>query len=124
MVTKRLENVRGVGSVTLVGGVKREIQIYVGPVAMEALGVGADQVIAAVGNENQDLPIGAIRRWRRNAWCRCRAAWATRGLRPHHRHAQGPAAAAAGAGRQVATVVDGQQEQETLALYNGRRTLC
>src|SRR5919107_2193756 len=59
VVRKRLENVRGVGSVTLVGGVKREIQIYVRPNDMEALGVGVDQVIAAVRNENQELPTGA-----------------------------------------------------------------
>ena len=32
---------------------------------MEALGVTPDQVAAAVGNENQDLPVGAIRRRRR-----------------------------------------------------------
>ena len=44
LIKKRLENVRGVGSVTLVGGVKREIQIYLKPAAMEALGISVDQV--------------------------------------------------------------------------------
>ena len=39
VLTKRLENVRGVGSITLVGGTKREINVYLNPVAMEALGV-------------------------------------------------------------------------------------
>src|SRR3954447_24242731 len=61
VLKKRLENVRGVGSVTVVGGTKREINIYLNPAAMEALGVTPDQVVAAVRNENQDLPIGAIR---------------------------------------------------------------
>ena len=61
VVKKRLENVRGVGSVALVGGVKREIQIYVKPNEMEALGVGVDQVVSAIRNENQELPAGAIR---------------------------------------------------------------
>jgi HAE1 family hydrophobic/amphiphilic exporter-1 len=61
VVKKRLENVRGVGSVTLVGGVKREIQIRVKPNEMEALGIGIDQVINAVRNENQELPAGTIR---------------------------------------------------------------
>ena len=41
---KRLENVRGVGSVTLVGGTKREINIYLNPQAMDALGISAEQV--------------------------------------------------------------------------------
>jgi hydrophobic/amphiphilic exporter-1 (mainly G- bacteria), HAE1 family len=58
---KRLENVRGAGSVTLVGGTKREINIYLNPQAMESLGITADQVVNAVRNENQDLPVGAIR---------------------------------------------------------------
>ena len=58
---KRLENVRGVGSVTVVGGTKREINIYLKPQAMEAFGVTPEQVVAAVNYENQDLPMGAIR---------------------------------------------------------------
>ena len=61
VLKKRLENVRGVGSVTLVGGTKREINIYLNAQAMEANGITADQVTAAVRNENQDLPLGAIR---------------------------------------------------------------
>src|ERR671921_606977 len=55
---KAADDVRGVGSVTLVGGTKREINIYLNPVAMEAFGVTADQVASAVRNENQDLPVG------------------------------------------------------------------
>ena len=61
LVKKRLENVRGVGSVTLVGGVKREIQIYLKPAAMEALGISVDQVMQAVRSENQELPAGSVR---------------------------------------------------------------
>ncbi|NCP40664.1 MAG: efflux RND transporter permease subunit, partial [Rhodoferax sp.] len=40
---KRLENVRGVGSVTLVGGSKREINLYLNPQALEAFGITPDQ---------------------------------------------------------------------------------
>jgi len=36
---KRLENVRGVGAVTLVGGTKREINLYLKPQALEAQGI-------------------------------------------------------------------------------------
>ncbi|MFZ9509815.1 MAG: efflux RND transporter permease subunit, partial [Burkholderiaceae bacterium] len=43
VLKKRLENVRGVGSVTLVGGTRREINIYLQPQAMEALGITAEQ---------------------------------------------------------------------------------
>ena len=48
VLQKRLENVRGVGAVSVVGGRKREINLYLRPAAMEALGVGVEQVLAAV----------------------------------------------------------------------------
>jgi HAE1 family hydrophobic/amphiphilic exporter-1 len=61
VLKKRLENVRGVGSVVVVGGTKRELNIYLNPQAMESLGISADQVVSAVSNENQDLPVGSVR---------------------------------------------------------------
>ena len=122
VVKKRLENVRGVGSVTLVGGIKREIKIYVKPNEMEALGIGVDQVINAVRNENQELPSGAIRSLANEKLVQIqgriqnpedfgRIIVARRGDQPVLLS-------------QIATVVDGQEEQETLALYNGQRTLA
>jgi len=122
VVKKRLENVRGVGSVTLVGGIKREVQIYVKPGEMESLGIGVEQVIAAVRNENQELPAGAVRSLAsekivqvqgriKNPADFGRIIVARRGSQPVFLS-------------QIATVVDGQEEQESLALYNGRRTLA
>ncbi|RZI41404.1 efflux RND transporter permease subunit [Herbaspirillum sp. HC18] len=122
VIKKRLENVRGVGSVALVGGVKREIEIYVRPGDMEALGIGIDQVIGALRNENLELPTGAIRSTSdekvvqiqgkvRNPLDFGRIIVARRGGQPVLLS-------------QVATVVDGQEEQESLALYNGQRTLA
>ena len=61
VIKKRLENVRGVGQVNLVGGVKREVQIYLKPAQLEALAIGVDQVINAIRMENQELPLGALR---------------------------------------------------------------
>ncbi len=122
VVSKRLENVRGVGSVTLVGGVKREIQIYVRPNDMEALGVGVDQVIAAVRNENQELPTGAIRAIDNEKIVQVQG----RVLDPadFRRIVVARRGGQTVLLSQVANVVDSQQEQETLALYNGRRTLA
>jgi multidrug efflux pump subunit AcrB len=61
VLKKRLENVPGVGSVALVGGIKREINVYLKPAALEAFGVGVDAVMGAVRTENQDLPAGSLR---------------------------------------------------------------
>ena len=129
VLTKRLENVRGVGSVTLVGGTKREINLYLQPAAMEALGITADQVVNAVRNDSQDLPVGAIRSLAQDRVVQVDA----RMQRPEDfgRIIVGrKGASAAGQGGnapvrvdQVARIADGGQEVESLALYNGQRTL-
>ena len=121
VLKKRLENVRGVGSVTLVGGTKREINLYLNPQAMEALGVSADQVVNAVRSENQDVPVGAIRSLSQDRVIQVQA----RMLRPEDFGNIIVARRGTSVVRlsQVATVSDGPQELENLALYNGERTL-
>ena len=121
VLKKRLENVRGVGSVTLVGGTKREINLYLNPQAMEALGISAQQVVEAVSNENQDLPVGSIRSLQQDRVVQVQG----RMLRPED---FGHIIVARKAGSivrlsQVARVNDGAQELENMALYNGDRTL-
>lgn len=116
---KRLENVRGVGSVTLVGGTRREINLYLGP-ALEALGITPTS--GECGAQREPGPAHG------------RAALAGAGARGADRRAH---AAPEDFGRiivgrkngapirldQVATVSDGAQEIDSLALYNGQRTL-
>ena len=123
---KRLENVRGVGSVTLVGGTKREINIYLNPQAMESLGITAEQVANAVRNENQDLPVGAIRSLAQERVVKIDA----RIKRPEDfgkiivaRKTAANGSTTAITVDQVARVADGAQEIDSLALYNGQRTL-
>jgi hypothetical protein len=68
VIRKRLENVRGVGSIELSGGTKRQFQILLDPAAMTALGVGVEQVIAALRKENLDMPAGSITRGSEESW--------------------------------------------------------
>lgn len=124
VLKKRLENVRGAGSVTLVGGTKREINIYLNPQAMESLGITADQVVNAVRDENQDLPIGAIRSLTQERVVKIDA----RMKRPEDFGKiivvrKGAGSGAAVTVDQVARIADGAQEIDSLALYNGQRTL-
>jgi HAE1 family hydrophobic/amphiphilic exporter-1 len=121
VLKKRLENVRGVGSVSLVGGTKREINLYLNPQAMESLGVSADQVVTAVKNETQDLPVGSLRSLQQDRVIQIQG----RMKRPEDfgniivaRKNTTPIRL-----NQVARVNDGAQEVESLALYNGQRTL-
>ena len=121
VLKKRLENVRGVGSVTLVGASRREINIYLRPQAMEALGVSAEQVANALRSENQDLPLGAVRSLTQERTVKIEA----RVQRPEDFAKlivarRGATAITLG---QVAQIKDGAQETETLALRNGQRTL-
>jgi hydrophobic/amphiphilic exporter-1 (mainly G- bacteria), HAE1 family len=121
VLQKRLENVRGVGSVSVVGGLQRQVQIQLRPQAMEALGITMEQVLAAVKSENQELPMGNIR-----------SAVQERVVQIHARLKRPDDFRAIVVARkngasiklwQVAEVVDGPQEVESLALYNGQRTV-
>jgi HAE1 family hydrophobic/amphiphilic exporter-1 len=118
---KRLENVRGVGSVALVGASQREINIYLNPQALASYGITPEQVASAVRNENQDYPVGSIRSSAQDRVIQI----AARVQRPEDfgriiitRKNGAPVRV-----EQVAEVKDGSQEIESLALYNGERTL-
>ena len=131
VLQKRLENVRGVGAVTLVGGVDRQVNIQLRPEAMEALGISTEQVAAALRSENQELPLGNVRSAEVDRVVQINARLKTpREFRDIVVARKGASAggAAGGAGSvvklwQVADVVDGPQELESLALYNGQRTV-
>ncbi|MBO4119622.1 efflux RND transporter permease subunit [Cupriavidus gilardii] len=121
IVRKRLETVRGVGAISIVGGTKREIEIRIRPAQLEALGIGVDQVMNAIRNENQELPAGELRSSATETVVQIKgrvvdpAAFkqiivARRGNQPVTLE-------------QVAEVRDGEQEQESLALLGGKRAL-
>ena len=121
VLKKRLENIRGVGAVNVIGGSRREINIYLRPDAMEALGVSADQIANAVRSENQDLPVGTLRSFTQERVIQIQS----RVKRPEDfgniivaRKGSTPIRLS-----QVAQVKDGAQEIENMALYNGERTL-
>lgn len=121
VLQKKLENVRGVGSVTVVGGVSRQINLYVKPAALDALGISVDQVVAAVKSENQELPMGSIRSIEQERVVQINA----RLKRPEDFRDIVVARRGGNAVKlsQVADVADGPQEIDSLALYNGKRTV-
>ncbi len=121
VVKRRLENARGVGRVTLVGGVKREVQIYLKPNELESLKVGVDQVLNAVRGDNQELPAGSlimrdreqvvqIKARLKNASDFGRIIVTRRGNQPVYLS-------------QLANIIDGEEEQENAALINGKRAI-
>jgi HAE1 family hydrophobic/amphiphilic exporter-1 len=121
VVKRRIENARGVGRVSVVGGVRREVQVVLRPAEMEALKVGVDQVLTALRNENQELPAGSIVTREREQSVQVRGRLksvaeferivvARRGGQPVYLG-------------QVARVLDGQEERESLALVDGERAI-
>jgi HAE1 family hydrophobic/amphiphilic exporter-1 len=118
---KRIENVRGVGSATVVGGTRREINIHLNARALESFGISPDQVVAAIRNENQDIPVGTLQNGPQERVVQIQA----RKDRPAD---FGKIIVARKNGapirvEQLAQVVDGAQEVESLALYNGERSV-
>jgi HAE1 family hydrophobic/amphiphilic exporter-1 len=59
-IKPRLENVKGVGEVQLVGGLRREIRVWVDPDRMRAYGLSVADVATALRNQNMELPAGNV----------------------------------------------------------------
>ncbi|MFN5030344.1 MAG: efflux RND transporter permease subunit [Burkholderiales bacterium] len=60
LVVKRLQGAPGVGNIVVSGDVGRELAVNLRPEKMAALGVGVNEVIAAIRAENQNISAGAL----------------------------------------------------------------
>jgi len=122
VVLKRIQTVRGVGSATIVGGVKRQVEVRLKPDRMQALAIGVDQVVATIRSENQDLPAGNVTRGREDKVVQIE------GSVKEPREVGSFIVAQRGGSpvrlSEVADVIDGQEEKTSLALYNGRPALA
>jgi HAE1 family hydrophobic/amphiphilic exporter-1 len=59
-IKQRLESVRGIGSIQIVGGQQREIQIWLDADKLQGYRIGIDQVRNAVRSQNIEIPGGRI----------------------------------------------------------------
>lgn len=122
VLRKRLENVQGVGNVNLVGALKRQINVYLKPPALDALGIRPEQVANAVRLENQEQPAGSVRTLDQDRVVQINAR--LKNVEDFKRLIVASRAGQPIRLSQVADVVDGPQELETLALLSGQRTLA
>ena len=60
-VQKSIENVNGVGQVTLLGAPKREVRISLDRTALESYGIGLQTLIGVLRASNLNLPAGLLR---------------------------------------------------------------
>ena len=61
-ISRRLQSIPGVGSVTVAGGVRREIHVLMLPDRMRALDVSPHMVVTALQRDNSDVPAGRVQR--------------------------------------------------------------
>ena len=116
-IRRRLENIPGVGKAKLVGGLKREVNISVDPALVQAMGLGVDEVLSGIARENVNTPLGRLNRGSSEMPLRISG-------KPTEVAGFGPMVIAARGGHpvtlaEVAQVVDGVEEQRSLALING-----
>jgi HAE1 family hydrophobic/amphiphilic exporter-1 len=121
-ISRRIENIPGVGGVDVIGGLRREIHILLLPDRMNALGVSPDMVVSAVRLQNADVPAGRVERGSREDLVRVKGRIAdprdfakvivtTRnGVSVHL--------------DDVARIEDAQQEERDVAFVDGERTVA
>jgi hydrophobic/amphiphilic exporter-1 (mainly G- bacteria), HAE1 family len=122
VVSRRLENIPGVGNVTVVGGLKREIHVLLLPDRMDALGISPDMVVAALQRENGDVPAGRVERG--NSENLVRVAGKIRDPRDFAGlviTTRGGVAVRLG---QVARIEDAQEEERDAAFVDGTRAVA
>jgi HAE1 family hydrophobic/amphiphilic exporter-1 len=59
-LARRLERVEGVASVTVDGGLRRQVRVELSKEKITALDLSVDRVISTIRTENQNLPLGEI----------------------------------------------------------------
>ncbi len=117
-IVKGLENVPGVARIDVNGRVTRQILIEIKPQALTALGLSVDQVVAAVRAANQDVPAGRITRGASDSIVRVEGK-----IKDPMQFGRIIVAQQNGAPvylTQVATVIDGEKDQDSISRINGR----
>ena len=121
VLRRRLETVPGVGQVTLIGGRKRQVNVWLDPVRMRAAGVSAGQLQAALASQNMSLPGGSIETGPQRYTLRLRGRVTSVEelgnlvLRESNGHILRV--------KDVARVEDGEQEAETAAVRDGKSSV-
>jgi HAE1 family hydrophobic/amphiphilic exporter-1 len=121
VIRPRIENVEGVGQVTLVGGVEREMRVVLDPERMLAQRVGVSEVVDALRRGNQEVPAGTVVSGGRERVVQVRGR-----LEGAQDFADLIVARRGGTAVRlgdIARIEDSQQEEETSALINGQRAL-
>ncbi|MBI3966730.1 MAG: efflux RND transporter permease subunit, partial [Chloroflexi bacterium] len=118
----QLEKLGGVGSVTISGGLEREIQVQVDPDRLRAYNMTIEQVSAALARENQGVPGGSLDRGKQQINVRLSS------LFQSVDEIEGVVVGSTSAGplylRNVAKVVDTYKKPTTISKLNGQNAVA
>lgn len=119
-VTTPLSRVKGVGTVSVSGAPTREIQVYCDPNKLQAYGLSIGTVSNIIAYENRNIPSGSIDIGSESFSLRIQKEFKDPSelLDVVLSYKDGNAVYL----RDVATIIDGQQEKEQEAVTNGRRS--
>ena len=119
-VTTPLSRVKGVGTVSVSGAPTREIQVYCDPNKLQAYGLSIGTVTNIIAYENRNIPSGSIDIGSESFSLRIQKEFKDPSelLDVVLSYKDGNAVYL----RDVATIIDGQQEKEQEAITNGRRS--
>ena len=119
-VTTPLSRVKGVGTVSVTGAPTREIQVYCDPNKLQAYGLSIATVSSIIAYENRNIPSGSIDIGSESFSLRIQKEFKDPSelLDVVLSYKDGNAVYL----RDVATIIDGQQEKEQEAITNGRRS--
>lgn len=117
-IVPQLKTVSGVGNVNLLGDAKRQIRIKILPEQLQSYGIGIDQVINTLKNENIEVPAGTLQQKNSELVVQIQS-------KIIHPLAFGDLVITNKNGspiflKQVATIEDTQAELQSSAFYNGR----
>ncbi|MES2298985.1 MAG: efflux RND transporter permease subunit [Pseudomonadota bacterium] len=121
IISKRFQGVAGVGQVQISGTTTRQVLINLKPDALQAQGVGVDEVIRAIAATNTNLPAGNISFGASEQLVRIEGK--IKEAREFNkiivaRRANGPVYL-----EQIASVVDGEAEEQSISSINGQRAI-
>jgi HAE1 family hydrophobic/amphiphilic exporter-1 len=121
VIVKRIQGVAGVGQIRTSGTTTRQVLISLKPADMTAQGIGVDEVLKAIADTNQNLPAGNITAGARDHLVRVEGK--IKDAREFARiivarRASGPVYLG-----QLADIVDGEKEEESISRIDGQRAI-
>ncbi len=122
---RRIETVRGVGQVNIIGSTKRELQIQLNPDKLRAYNISIEQLIQRLRSENLELPAGLIGGYKDSKFEKnLQLQGKLKNIQDFNNIVIGTDNGNVVYLNQVASIQDAESELSNLALYNGKRAIA